>query len=229
MRQTEITMVFFRNFTFNLTPNADIELEEIEEGSGPVLTSSNIPASTTISHPLSAFPSNSAFTFNLTKNPDIEIPDFSLATSDIPLGSDQDAQTNQVPITNPLMPGDCSMTGPDSPHPESHAVEQHQDTQTTQAPIANPLMPSDFTMSGPDNPHSLPPNSLLANTSKDLPTPHPQSHALEQPPTKIQFVPMSVRKRSHQERERTEKVRVVEQKSRLPVRPYILQNKTRKI
>ena len=182
-------MSFFRNFTFNINPNADIELKEIEEGSGSVLISSNISASTPISHPLSAF------TSDVAQNPDIEIPDVSRAISgDVTTPAD-------IPLGNP--------------HPESHAVEQNQDSQTTQAPVMNPL-PDDCTMTDPDNPYPPPiSHPLSAFTFK-----------LAQNPNIIKIPDFSLAtsgdlKRSHNERERTDKVRVVEQRSRLPVCPYI--------
>ena len=68
----------------------------------------------------------------------------------------QHTQMTQVPIMNPLMPGNHSMAGPDNPHLKSDALEQHQYTWTTQAPIANPLMlGADCTMTGPGkHPHN---------------------------------------------------------------------------
>jgi hypothetical protein len=209
-------MSFFRNFTFNITQNTDIELQDIEEGSGSVLTSSNIPASTPISHPLSAF------TSNLTQNPDIEIRDIEEGSGSALTSSNttqvshplhtlqQDAGYYPLPNFSLATSGDVP-TPADIPNPPyAETLGSDQDAQTTQAPIENPLIPGDCTMTGPDNPH-------------------PETHAHQLlPPADIQPGPTSARKRSHHERERTDKVRVVEQSSRLPVCPYILRKETKK-
>lgn len=237
-------MSFFRNFTFNITQNTDIELQDIEEGSGSALTSSNTSASIPISHPLNVFNSN------LTQNPDIEIrdiqaeqedglPNFSLATTgnvpapiDIPtppyaeaaepLGSDQDAQMTQAPDANPLISGDCTMTGPDNLNPQNpdirdiHAGQQDAGHPNfSLATTGNVPIPTDI-----PNPYAKPLGSDRDAQTTQAPVAHP---LMTNPLT------TSARKRSHHVRERTDKVRIVEQSSRLPVCPYILQRKQKKL